>query len=268
LDLILACFRQPRGPIGAEDDSEEGTPDDDGAGQEASKRPQVEPKRERQFNFLGKLLDDMLAGSSDQRSHAFWLAHFVCDRVEPDPAQVKSHLDRLIAAFVDGPPLPADGEAIAAAVLVWSTDLPSRDDLLRVPRAARRRLLRMGAAVDGPIPDMKLVQGFARALAPNVDFPDLWDRIRSVRTVQEEIKLFHLAGAGAALGPEFPILTGTQELSKITATERKNLMFMTRYDGVCPYCHLALPTGQAYRLRERGVVRADCCGRLILCEEI
>ena len=126
----------------------------------------------------------------------------------------------------------------------------------------------MGAAVDGPIPDMKLVQGFARALAPNVDFPDLWEKIRSVRTVQEEIKLFRLAGVGAALGPEFPNLTGTQELSKITMTDRKNLMFMTRFDRVCPDCHLALPTGQADRLRERGVVRADCCGRILLCEEM
>jgi hypothetical protein len=269
VDLILACFRQPRGPIGAEDESEEGGPDDDGAGQDASKRPRVEPKRERQFNFLEKLLDDMLGGSSAQRSHAFWLAHFVCDRVEPDPVQVKSYLYRLMSAFVDEPPLAADREATAAAVLVWSTDLPSRDDLLRVPRVVRRRLLRMGATVDGPMPDMQLVQGFTRALAPNVDFVDLWDKIRSVRTAQEEIKSFRLAGAGASLGPEFPFLIGTQELSKITASEHKQLMFMTRFDPFCPHCHLALPLGQASRLREVGVARAlNCCGHIVLCEEI
>jgi hypothetical protein len=227
----------------------------------------VEPKRERQFDFLEKLLDDMLAGSSERRSHAFWLAHFVCDRVEPDTVHVKSYLDRLMSAFVDEPPLAADREAIAAAVLVWSTDLPSRDDLSHVPRVVRRRLLRMGAIIDGPMPNMQLVQGFARALAPNVDFADLWDKIRSVRTAQEEIKSFRLAGAGASLGPEFPFLIRTEELSKITASERKHLMFMTRFSPFCPHCNLALPLGQASRLRERGVVRADCCGRILLCEE-
>ena len=269
MELIFARFRQPGGPIEVDDEPDDGAPDDGTAANHGASRPnRVARSSERQFDFIEKLLDRMLARSADERSHAFSFARFVCDRVGLDPIRVKSYLGRLMQAFVDGPPLPGDAEALAAAVLVWSTGLPPGDDLLRVPRVARRRLLRMGAAVDGPMPDMTLVQGFAHALAPNVDFPVLWDQIRSVRTPQEEIKSFRLAGAGASLGPEFPYLVGTQELSKMTASERRNLIFMTRFEEFCPRCNVALPLGQAHRLREAGVARAlSCCSRILLCEE-
>jgi hypothetical protein len=268
MELIFARFRQPRGPTDAEDE-DDGVPDDDGAADHDASKPHRVPRGpEPQFDVIDKLLDRMLARSAEERSHAFAFARFYCDRVALNPVQVRSYLDKLIVAFIDGPPLPADGEALASAVLVWSADLPPADDLERVPRVARRRLLRVGTAVDGPMPDMTLVQGFARALTPNVDFSDLWDKIRSGRTPQEEIRAFRLAGAGASLGSEYPHLIETPELSKITTSERKMLIFMTRYNGFCPRCHIALPSGQAHHLREGGVARADCCGRILLCEEI
>ena len=268
VDLILTSFRRPRGPIGDdEDESDEGAPSSDSAADHVPpKPPHGKHSYDRHFRFVEKLLDSLLAKEAKERSHAFWFAHFLCDRVEPDPVKVKSYLDRLMVAFADGPPLLADAEAVAAAALVWSTGLPGADDSLRAARAARRRLLRMGASLDWPLPDMRVVQGFVRALAPNVDFLILWDKIRAVRTPQEEIKSFRLAGA--SLGPEYPYLIGTQELSNMTSSVGEHLVFMTKFDGVCPHCHLTLPTGQAYHLREGGVARAECCGRILLCEEI
>ncbi len=119
------------------------------------------------------------------------------------------------------------------------------------------------------MPDMKLVQGFTRKVAPDYDFDDLWDEIRAVRTAQEEIMAFRLAGTGAALGPAFPYLASLPEFHKITPLECKRLIFIRRFNLFCPHCHVALPVGQSSRLRDAGVGRAlNCCGRILLCEEI
>ncbi len=121
VDLILACFRQPRGPITPEDD-DESTVDDEIPHGEGSKPPRARSNPERPLNFLDRLFDGMLAGSHERRSNAFWLAHYVCDRLDPDPVRVKSYLDKLMTTFVNEPPLAADREAMAAAALVWVAD--------------------------------------------------------------------------------------------------------------------------------------------------
>ena len=126
----------------------------------------------------------------------------------------------------------------------------------------------MGIDVNGSAPDMKLVQGFVRALAPNFDFAGLWQRIREIKTPQEEVSSLRLAQTVPISTADFPYLA-TTELSAMTPAERNRMKFMTRYSEFCPCCHISLPGVEASRLREAGVGRAsNCCGRILLCEEI
>jgi hypothetical protein len=268
VELILECFRERRGPISSEDEADEklvdgGKVERKGAGPAPSERD-----LERPLSFFDKLLDQMLGGSSAHRSQAFWVTHYVCDRLEPDAIRVGSYLKKLMTVIVE-PPSASDRDAVAAAVLVWSRHLaPGGNDPLVIPRITRRKLLRVGADLTGAMPDMTLVQGFTRILAPDFDFEHLWEMIRSVRTSQEEIKEYRLSGTPAAPGPEFPYLAAMPEFGNISAAARKRLIFMPRYAEACPYCHLVLPSAEAFRLRESEITRADCCGRILLCEEI
>jgi hypothetical protein len=271
MELILAAFREPRGPIADEDDAvhDSRTPPADDPADQNRDKPARRGRSFQRLKIFEDLLDRMLSGPVEERSQGFWFAHFVCDRIEIDTVRVKSYLDKVIAAFTDHAPLEADMEPLASAVLVWSAHAPAGADAVRVARITRRKLLRLGANVAGPLPEMKYVQGFMRALAPDFDFPDLWQKIREAKTPQEEIRAFRLAGAGSVSDAEFPFLAGTEELGKITPSERKRIKFMTKYSAYCPCCNLGLPAGQASRLREFGVARAsNCCGRILLCEEI
>ena len=134
----------------------------------------------------------MLDGPPEERSHGFWFAHYFCDRLELDAVHVRGYLNNVMAAFSDGSPLEADRLAIAAAALVWATQTLSAVDAMSLARSTRRRLLRMAIDVAGPAPDMKPVQGFVRALAPDFDFAGLWQQIRDVRTPQEEVSSLRL----------------------------------------------------------------------------
>jgi hypothetical protein len=267
VELILECFRERRGAIPSEDEADEKLVDG-GKGRNGSVPAPSEPDLEHPLGFFEKLLDQMLGGSTAHRGRAFWLTHYVCDRLEPDAIRVRSYLNKLMTAFVE-PPSASDRDAVAAAVLVWSRHLaPGGSDPLVVLRITRRKLLRIGADLTGAMPDMAPVQGFARILAPDFDFECFWEKIRNVRTAQEEIRAYHLSGTTAAPGREFPFLSAIPGLRNISAAACKRLIFMTRYAKTCPHCHLMFPTGEASRLREFGITRADCCGRILLCEEI
>jgi hypothetical protein len=119
------------------------------------------------------------------------------------------------------------------------------------------------------MPDMNLVRGFSRVLAPDFDFAALWTGILAVRTAQEEVRAFRLAGGEAELGPAFPYLASLKELTDLTASERKGITFMKQFSESCPRCYIALPLAESSRLREAGIGRAmNCCQRVLLCEEI
>jgi len=270
MELLFASFRERRGPIDGEGDGEDG-PESNGDPVKPGAPPQRRHRTELDGAFVHfeKLLDLMLRGSDENRRRAFRLAHFVCDRLAPEAARVRAYLEKLIAAFLERPETLGDEEGITAATLVWATQLPNIADVAANARATRRRLLKLGADLTGSMPDMNAVQGFARALAPDFDFPSLWQHICSIRTPQEEVKALRLAGGIAYLGPSFPSLLSTAELKDITAAERKRVRFLLRYSEACPCCNLVLPSAQTSRLREAGVARAtNCCGRILLCEEI
>ena len=264
--LVLESFQERRGPIHSDDQPDDASGESDRAEDRVAGEPTLERDFERPLSFFERLLDQMLAGSASNHIRAFWLTHYVCDRLEPDEVRVESYLSKVLNRIAE-PPEAADRDAVAGAVLVlfeYRRDQASSP--LVVASNARRALLRAGVDLAGSVPDMSLVKGFVRILAPDLDFRRFWNEICDVRTAQEEIMSYRLSGAAAPPGPEFPHLS--RELGNINEAARKRMIFMPRYSEYCPHCRYRLPAVQRSSLRDSGVVRADCCGRLLLCEEV
>ena len=200
------------------------------------------------------------------------IGQYVCDRLGPPPADVERYLSQLIQAMVGEPVAETDREAMAAAILVSTVVRREAPYPPAVLRNARRGLLRIGFNLDGDAPDLRLVHGFARILTPHIDRDVLWLDIRSIRTFQEEIRLYHHAGQGPYADEDFPALATLAEwpeLARASEADRKRMYFLARGASACPRHCLNLPTSQAVRLKECGIGRAaNCCDAIILCEEI
>jgi len=269
METVLACFREPRGPIVDLDPETDGVEDDPlpGPGRRKEDPPPPPPKPEWPLRFLEKLLDRLLAGSAFDRGRAFWMTHFVCDRIEPDATRIAGCLERVLTSFADLPPVENDREAVAGAALIWAhlaLDATSPSGAIN----ARRKLLQLGVDLTQSAPDITLVRGFTRVLAPDFDIAAVWDRVRSVKTAQEEVKAFRMAGKTAWLGDGFSYLKNTPEFQTLTEQERGRIRFMLQLTPYCPNCNLLLATADLSRLREGGVVCARCCGHILLCEEV
>ena len=264
LKSILACFRQPRGPITSEPVS--GASDEDS--EEPADRNDLEQPAQRvanadwPFQFVDRLLDKMLnaASSSKEVGDAFWMLHYVCDRIGADPENVSGWLDRVLAKFADHPPTEIDRRAVEASLLIWADAVSSK------PNSTRRRLLRIGGDLKSLPPDIALVPGFVRTVNSTIDLASVWEGVLSARTVQEEIRAFRIAGPEVKLDPNFPYLNSLPELKGLTDQARKRLVFMPKLWDYCRFCHLLIPTADRDRLREVGVMRHNC-GRVLLCEE-
>ena len=264
MESVLACFRQPRGPITSEPAS--GTSEDDSE-EPADRNDQEQPAQRIEntdwpFRFVDRLLDKMLnaAGSSREVGDAFWMVHYVCDRIGPDPETAVGWLDRVLAKFADHPPAESDRPAVEASLLVWADAVSAK------PNSTRRRLLRIGGDLKSPAPAISLVPGFVRTVNSNIDVASLWAGVLSARTVPEEIRAFRIAGSAAKLDPDYPYLNSLPELKGLTDQARKRLVFVQKLSDYCRFCHVSIPTADRDRLREVGVMRHNC-GRILLCEE-
>jgi hypothetical protein len=114
------------------------------------------------------------------------------------------------------------------------------------------------------MPDMTLAYGFARLLAPEIDFLKLWDRVRSIRTPQEEVRALR-TGARPLVESNYPFLSTTPEWEEIKTARPSRIRIMRQFSEICPFCYQALAAVDASRLRESGVVIHH--GKILLCEE-
>src|ERR1035437_6997567 len=264
MESVLACFREPRGPITddpASDPSDKTS--DEAADRDETERPVVRVNSaDWPFHFVDRLLDRMLhsATSSKDVGDAFWMTHYVCDRIEPDAETVAGWLHRLHASFADHPPGEVDRAAVEVSLMVLAYATSSK------PSLTRRRLLRIGTDLATQAPDISLVPGFARIVSPNIDVDSMWRSVMSATTVQEEIRTFRMEGASAKLDQSFPQLSTVPELKDLNDQRRKRLVFMLKLGKYCKYCNLWISDADRNHLHEVGVVRHSC-GRILLCEE-
>jgi len=267
---LFAAFRKPRGPLFSDarpdtdlepdgDSPEEHPSDDEGEHQE-----QIQ-KALASFDRLLWLMLDSPRGKADP-SMVYQLTEYVCDRLEPDNQIVSEYLNRLIAFFMQTNLDSSARQQATEAILIWAAQLPtSPSDLLYAAKYARRRLLAVEARTSGTEPAVDPLSGFARILAPGFDFGKLWSDIGSVVTIQEEIRQYQRTATTERDRSSFSYLGQYGELFEPLSNGRSHYRILAQYSDVCPICSLSLPTADAMKLREYGIVRHS--SHLLLCEE-
>ncbi len=270
---VLASFRQPRGPIEPEEDTDESDVSEPRAAgaarkREVDRRKDNERQKAAAMGSFKRLFELLL---SEPKEHpntrmAFELAQFVCERLNIDSPEAKRYLDRIVESFSAGGLREEDRMTAVVAALIWGGRLNPGGEL-SVPAVVRRRILRLGTDPSGPMPDVSIAQGFAGILPPLIDLPRLWDSACSVRTAQEEIRQYRESMTRPILERDFPMLSVQPEWKGLLNPGDPHIKFMPRFSDYCPCCYLKLSVSEANRLRDVGVAKSQC-GKILLCEEI
>ena len=205
IDHILQAFRSTRDPFeqsaagGVGDDEDDQAP---GASEPAAYDPAIEKSLavfERLFGLLTK------AGSPPRNALiAFDLTQYVCARLRPDAAQAKAWLERLIKAMLEAGVPPERRGDVAAAILTLVAIAPEPE--LGARRWARGCLLRLGIDFSGEAPAPDGVQGYASVLSPQISFSELWPRLRTLRTYQEQVRSYQRALEDGKASEDYPDL--------------------------------------------------------------
>ncbi len=271
IDHILLAFRDPRGPFGrtgigrAGEDEEDGTPGDP---TEEAEDPAVAKSLSLFERLFGLLTKD--GGSARHALIAFDLTQYVCDRLRPDAAQARGWLDRLITVLLNTGVPPERRDDVAAAVLtvVGMSPQPGRY------RWARGCMLRLGVDFGGEPPLAEGVRGFQALLLQQATFPELWTRLRGLRTYPEQVRSYLQALADGKPSSGYPDLPGEAreewpvlEAALTSPQARGRLLRANGPLDACPRCHIKLPTVEIYKLRSTGIATAkNCCRRILIWE--
>ena len=268
IELILAAFRDPRGPL--EDKGTGRAIDDDDEPRKVSTEPQGEdPAIARSLNFFTKLFDLLIKDGAPTRNMltAFDLTQYVCDRLRPKPAQAKEWLEKLIRVLVNsGVPLERRDD-IAAAVLVALAAAP---DVGRC-RWARGCLLSLGMDFANEPPTADGVRGFQAVLLQQATFTKLWAELANLRTFPEQVASYRQALKEGTPSDGYPDLPGEVheewpllEAALTSPQKRREIVFTSGSREVCPRCHIKLPSVEIQKMRSCGIATAKNCCRMII----
>jgi hypothetical protein len=254
--LLRAAFRSKRGPWagGTETDDDD---DDDPA--EREKRARDEERFNRKsLRAFDELLPIMLAPERQGRDAqmALALAHFLADRIRPDPGQLRTWLGQILPQItelggVEGP------AAIAAAIVAYGSD--GRPD---AAVRGRRYFVKRNLEPDAIVPALEEASAFAEVLAPGVQFEDFVREIRSARTASEQVAAFVAAALGRGPRSGYPLLERSPHWWRLARglddpTRFGRFEICTELPKACPRCHITLPSAAREDLRDTGV--AWCC---------
>jgi hypothetical protein len=272
IDHILQAFRTPRGPfeqnaaggVGDDDDDEDLTGDSSGA-------VTYDPAIERSLTVFERLFALLTKAGGPPRNAlvAFDLTQYVCARLRPDAAQAKGWLERLVKALLEAGVPPERRGDVAAAVLTLLGMAPET----AACRWARGCLLRLETDFSAEPPPPDGVQAYVATLAPGASFSELWPRLRTLRTYQEQVRSY-LRGleAGGLSADDCPDLRRDAReewpvLEEAITSEKacRRLAVITHAPDTCPRCHIMLPKGEAFKLRSMGVAMAKgFCSRVVI----
>lgn len=271
---ILAAFREPRGPLDNKDAGR--AVDDDDEPRKAIAKPPGEDKAiARSLHFFKKLFDLLTEDDAPVRNvlTAFDLTQYVCDRLRPEPAQVKGWLEQLIRVLVKLEVPPDRRDDIAAAILVV---LGTASDVEEC-RLARSRLLRLGVDLANEPPAGDGVRGYQAVLPQQATFTELWARLAALRTFSEQVASYRQAlqeGTPSDGYPDLPRAAQTEwprlEAALTSPQERRETVFTSDSRDssgpreYCPRCHIKLPSGEIHKLQTIGIATAKNCCRWIV----
>lgn len=269
IDHILLAFRERRGPFGRAGTGRVGDDEDDDGSDGPTEPAEDDPAVAKSLVVFERLFELLTkpGGPSRNALIAFDLTQYVCERLQPDPAQAKHWLDRLVKALSNAIVSEQRRDDVAAAILVLTAS--SKPGL---ERWARGSLLRIGVALSGEPPSMAGVAGFQSMLPPQVTVPELWARLCNLRTFGEQVSSYlrtwelGKASDGYEELPshapnEWPLLEGAISSPKL----RERVVFAKAPFGACPRCHITLPQSEVSKLETIGVATAkSCCSRIVL----
>jgi hypothetical protein len=272
IDQILLAFRDPRGPFGLTDTGRAGEDDDETSDPPAE--PQAEdPAIAKSLLFFERLFALLIKDGSPARNAlvAFDLTQYVCDRLRPEPAKAKGWLGRLIKALLNAGVPPERRDDIASAILTMLGMSPESTFC----RWARGCLLRLGVDLSGDPPSADGARGFHALLPQQATFPELWVRLRALRTYPEQVRSYMQAledGKPSGGYPDLPTQAPEEwpvlEDALTSAQSRDRLLFAKGSPEVCPRCHIKLPSGEIGRLQSTGVATAkNCCRKIVIWTE-
>ena len=270
MELVLAAFRERRGPLGHTASGRKGEDDEDDDTEHAVEAATIDPAIEELFTALGRFLDVLLSPKNAPRHAmtAFDCVQYVCERLQPEATQAGSWLMRLINTLVDAG-VPNERRAdVAAAILtlLGARSQPGGDHL------ARARLLKLHYDLTGSPPSPDLTKGFQSVLIQTAEFADLWKRVQAVRTYAEQARAYIRAlESGRKSDYYHDLLAEVPEERRLlenavgSTKGRDRILVLKHWTDACPRHHMVLPTGEIHSLRSKSIATAkNCCGRILI----
>ncbi|TIL77483.1 MAG: hypothetical protein E5Y89_18490 [Mesorhizobium sp.] len=270
---MFAALREKRGPLEQVGTVRNVDADSEEEGDTTEEVQAADRAVDHSMAVFEKFLDKMLSPELVEL-HAFRaqdLTQYICERLQPEQERAKRWLQRLVDAFtkVD---IPNDRlELVSAAIL---TLLGTRIDENEL-RAARSRLVGIGADLDGACPSPELARGFHSVLEQNASIAELWSRVRAIRTFREQARLYldALALGLPAGGYGDLALAAKDEFATmadafVSERSRRKIVVIKQWSEACPKCHRMLPKIEVGKLRSTAVATArNCCGRVLIWPE-
>jgi hypothetical protein len=269
MDHIFAAFREKRGPFGGA--SAEGKGEDDDDATDGSESAPVEDPAIAKSLFVFERLFDLLLQPEKVARHAimaFDLSEYVCERLQPDAAQARDWLERLVNALPNADVPPERRGDVAAAVLT----LAGLSNEHTGPRWARGCLLRLKVDLSGDVPSTDGVKGFQSVLPPSKGLAELWPQIQGIRTFPEQVRSYLRAledgnssgdfgDLASAAKEEWPVLSDALKSKE----PFKKFLKLDKLRDYCPRCNIGLPTGEQNKLKSVGIATTkNCCSRVLV----
>lgn len=215
------------------------------------------------MDAFAELLGPMLTAQGGGAAFALSMAHYLADRIRPEPHRVLNWLQQIIES--DEVIASKDIDLVTASQLLYASS--QRPD---AATRARRYLLRRGMDPTTVEIDGRAIPAFVAIVHPTWDAAEFGLRVRAVSTAGEEIRSYLAAARGTEQRRSYPGLEQTPHWPQLARALVDGEVFdkiwvIDEFKGACTRCSTHLPSAVAEDLRLHGVAR--CC-RLLLCSEI
>lgn len=262
--MIRTSFAQIRGPwqdlsSGGDDVDED---DVEGLSEKVSSQRKAKDKSRKAFvDLLDVILDPAAKGS--MAPIALSLAHFLTDRIRPEPREVQSWVQRILSQIseISGP----EAEIIIATALLYYS-LPQQGC---GPITSRRFFLKRGVDPCSVNVNPACITAFIDVLDHRADLAKELHRARTAVTMGEQIHRYLEAAAGRGPHDGFDSLKKSPHWPRLlralqNRTDFAKISILEEATDFCPLRHIRLSSSSRLALRSDGVTVCDCCGRIIL----
>ena len=264
MELLRAAFTKKRLPRPHGDATDDDREDEDTTAR-SKQISKDKGNKDKSRKFFSELLEKMLNPASKGRNApvALSLAHFLTDRIRPEPTEVQSWVQKILKQIVAVEKPEAD-MIIATALLYHSHSQHGSGEI-----TARRFFLKRELDPKNLTVDPSCISAFVDVLNPEVDLVAELSKVCAARTMGEQIRAY--IAAATESGPEsgFDSLKASEFWPKLRRAikdedEFAKFTILEEPTYSCPLSNCVLSKFAQSNLRENGVIRCECCARIIL----